>query len=472
MYNQNQQSGAVTVIRNMAVSVLFLVGAIGYSVYVLFQLVGGIAGGSGIMDIMTGIMEMNGGYGSADYGTMQAVSGMLGGMTVFSTLIGMIPVMVSLAGVWLVFAAAKRNALPGLASTGLTMIRIIAIIQLVFASIGVVVMEILCIVFMAGMNSMAGYYGAGGSITAIIIICMIVIAAVSAVQIIYYLKLSGTVRRIKDTLVTGQPDEQISLYVEIICYIGGVGSALSALMSLVGFSVYGLLANAGMATANICFAILLRKYRNMMNLLIHNPQQAYQSIQQESRQPQHQAQQPNQSAAQQPYPGQQGVQQNVPQQPYPGQQGGQQNVPQQPYPVQQVPQSGVQQASGTAYGETDILPYNNETTVLSGQMVNNGALQIVRLIRQKNGETICINKSSFWFGKEAGNVDYCITDNTAISRRHALITIRNNECYIQDNHSTNRVFLNGHVLEPGTDTLLSDGDRVRMGDEEFTVSIG
>ena len=420
MYTQNQQNGAVTAIRTMAVSILFLVGAIGYSVYVLFELVGGIAGGSGVMDIMTGIMEMGGGYSSADYGAMQAVSGMLGGMSVFSTLISLLPVMVSLAGVWLVFAAAKRNALPGLASTGLTMIRIITIIQLVFACISAVVLEIVCIVLMVGMNSMAGYYGSGGSITAFVVIAMIAIAAVSAVQIIYYLKLGGTVRRMKDTLVTGQPDDQISLYVEIICYIGGAGSALSALMSLASFSVYGFLANAGMATANICFAMLLRKYRNMMDLLIHDPQQAYQNMQQASSQPQYQAQQP----------------------------------------------------SGAGYGETDILPYYNETTVLGGQMVNNGVFQSVHMTRQKTGEVICINKAAFWFGKEAGNVDYCITDNTAISRRHALITIRNNECFIQDNHSTNRVFLNGRALEPGVDTPVSNGDRVRMGDEEFTVSIG
>ena len=52
------------------------------------------------------------------------------------------------------------------------------------------------------------------------------------------------------------------------------------------------------------------------------------------------------------------------------------------------------------------------------------------------------------------------------------VTIRNNECYIMDNHSTNRVFVNGRVLEAGVDTPLANGDRIRMGDEEFTVSIG
>jgi len=113
-----------------------------------------------------------------------------------------------------------------------------------------------------------------------------------------------------------------------------------------------------------------------------------------------------------------------------------------------------------------------ETTLLGGQMVQNGMLKMVHLIRRKTGEDICINKESFWIGKDAGYVDYCIKDNTAISRRHALITIRDDVCYIQDNHSTNRVFVNGYVLEAGVDTRISNGDVIRMGDEEFVVSIG
>ncbi len=447
MYNQNGQNEAVSLIRTMAVSVLFLVGAIGYSVYVLFELLGGIAGGSGIVSLINRIMVTSGGYSSMDYNAMQAISGVLGGMTVLSTLVSMLPALVIAAGVWLVFAAAKRNVFPGNAPVGLTMARVVVIIQLVFACIGIAIVELVCIIFMASMNSVTGYYGMTESLTGFLVLGMIALAAVAVVQIIYYLKLSGTIKRIKETLLTGQPDAGISLYVEIICYIGGATSALAALMSLVGLSVYGLLANAGLSTANICFAILLRQYRDKMKLLIQNPQQLYQTQVQERPQQIYQA---RQEASQQMY-----------------------QTPQQEVP-QQMDQSAQQspQRTGAAYGETDVLPYYNETTVLSGQIINDGMLQTVRLIREKTGETICINKPSFWLGKEAGNVDYCITDNTAISRRHALITIRNNECYIRDNHSTNHVFLNGRVLESGVDTLLSDNDRVRMGDEEFTISIG
>ena len=194
-----------------------------------------------------------------------------------------------------------------------------------------------------------------------------------------------------------------------------------------------------------------------MELLIQNPQQAYENLRQMTE---------KHNAPQQGNPQQWTTQQGTAQQQWAPQQGAAQQQ------WTQAPQQEAVQQQGASYGETEVLPYYNETTVLSGQMVNNGALQLVHLIRQRTGESICINKAEFWLGKDAGNVDYCITDNTAISRRHALITIRNNECYIMDNHSTNRVFVNGRVLEAGVDTPLANGDRIRMGDEEFTVSIG
>ena len=496
MYTQNGQNGqgtAVSIIQAIAVSVLFLVAAIGYSVYVLFELLSGFSGGSGIMDIMNSAMQMSGGYSSMDYGAVQALSGFMGGMTMFTTLITLLPAMVITAGIWLAFAAAKRNVLPGLASTGLTMVRIVVIVQLVFACIGLALVELICILVMVGVNTAASYYGSGGPATGIMILIMLVFAAVSAVQIIYYLKLSGTIKRMKTALITGQPDAQVSLYVEILCYINGALTVFGALGSLVSFSIFGFLADAGLATANICFAMLLRKYRNNMELLIRNPRQAYENLQRmaEDRQvqqpeaaPQQWAQQPQQAEtapqqwAQQPQQAETAPQQWA-QQPQQAETAPQQWA-QQPQQADAAPQQWAQQPQQaeavpqqeTAYGETEILPYYNETTVLSGQLVNNGMIQVVHLIRQKTGENICINKTQFWIGKDAGNVDYCITDNTAVSRRHALITIRNNECYILDNHSTNRVFVNGRVLEAGVDTPIANGDRIRMGDEEFTVSIG
>lgn len=426
----------MNVVRSMATSVLFLVGTIGYSVYVLFELLGSFTGGSEIMNMFNNIMAQSGAYSSMDYQSLQILSGIFGSTSVISTLLGLIPAMVLVAGIWIVFAAAKQNKLPGIAATGMTMIRVIVIIELVFACIAVFAVAVIGLLAVVGMGSLAGYYGDGVPFVVIMALVMIVILAICAIEIVYYVKLNGMVKSIKETMVTGRPNAKVSLFVEILCYLGGAGSAISALMSLVGLDIFGFLSNAGMGTAGICFGMLLRQYRNKMQTLERDPQ-AYQAQQSAA---------PRQAYRMQPGAGQQSA---APQQAYQAQSD---TAPQ----MHQTPQT-------EEYGET---------TILGGQMVQNGMLKMVHLIRRKTGEDICINKESFWIGKDAGYVDYCIRDNTAISRRHALISIRDDVCYIQDNHSTNRVFVNGYVLEAGVDTQISNGDVIRMGDEEFTVSIG
>lgn len=465
MNTQNVQNGTLNVVRTMATSVLFLVGTIGYSAYVLFELLGSFTGGSEIMNMFNNIMAQSGAYSSMDYQSLQMLSGIFGSTSVISTLSSLIPAMVLVAGIWMVFAAAKQNKLPGIAATGMTMIRVIVIIELVLSCIAVFAVAAIGFLVVLGMGSLTGYYGEGTPVVVIMVLILIVILAVCAINIIYYVKLGGTVKRMKETMITGRPDTKVSLFVEILCYLGGAGSAISALMSLVGLDIFGFLSNAGMGTASICFGMLLRQYRNKMQTLEMNPQ-AYQAQPGAGQQSAalHQAHQAQPGAAQQ---------NAAPQQAYQTQPGA---APQQTYQAQPgaAPQQTYQAQPGAApqMYQTPQTEEYGETTLLGGQMVQNGMLKMVHLIRRKTGEDICINKESFWIGKDAGYVDYCIKDNTAISRRHALITIRDDVCYIQDNHSTNRVFVNGYVLEAGVDTRISNGDVIRMGDEEFVVSIG
>ena len=468
MNTQNVQNGTLNVVRTMATSVLFLVGTIGYSAYVLFELLGSFTGGSEIMNMFNNIMAQSGAYSSMDYQSLQMLSGIFSSTSVISTLFGLIPAMVLVAGIWLVFAAAKQNKLPGIAATGMTMIRVIVIIELVLSCIAVFAVAAIGFLVVLGMGSLAGYYGDGAPFVVIMVVVLIIVLAVCAIDIVYYVKLGGMVKRMKETLVTGRPDAKVSLFVEILCYLGGAGSAISALMSLVGLDIFGFLSNAGMGTAGICFGMLLRQYRNKMQTLEMNPQayQAQPGAGQQSAAP-HQAHQA------QPGAGQQNA---APQQAYQAHQAQSGAAPQQAYQAQPgaAPQQTYQAQPGAApqMYQTPQREEYGETTLLGGQMVQNGMLKMVHLIRRKTGEDICINKESFWIGKDAGYVDYCIKDNTAISRRHALITIRDDVCYIQDNHSTNRVFVNGYVLEAGVDTRISNGDVIRMGDEEFVVSIG
>lgn len=467
MYDQNEQNLVIRTIRTMISSPLFLVGAIGYSVYALFELLGGLTGGDAFSSLINGLSWINRSY-SMDYSFTQAYLRGYNMGRVIIALIMAVPVILIVAGIWLSFASAKSNSQPGISITGLTMIRIIVIIQLVFACLGLALLELLCIVGIIGANAVRSYYSSS-SIGYMVIIMMIGIAVFSAVKILYYLKLGKTINVMKEVIISGRPNSQISLYVEIFCYIAGGVAAVSALVSLAGMSVYGFLAKAGLAAADISFAIFLRKYRGNMERLIQRSDMTdyTQNMRGEIQPSGYQPYQGQVQPGYQPYQGQT----EPGYQPYQGQvQPGYQPYQGQAQPGYQPYQEPVQPIYSQD-NETTVLPYYNETSVLSGQLMTGGGTKLVRMTRQKTGETICISKPSFWIGKDAANVDYCITDNTAVSRRHALVTIQNNNCYVRDNHSTNRLFINGQVIQADVDTLLSDGDRIRMGDEEFVVSI-
>ena len=88
------------------------------------------------------------------------------------------------------------------------------------------------------------------------------------------------------------------------------------------------------------------------------------------------------------------------------------------------------------------------------------------LVRIKTNELISILHKEFMVGKSV-NCDYQIIDNKKVSRKHAIFRISNGECYVRDNASTNHTFINGQLLQPGVEVMLSNDDNIRMGDEEF-----
>jgi len=93
------------------------------------------------------------------------------------------------------------------------------------------------------------------------------------------------------------------------------------------------------------------------------------------------------------------------------------------------------------------------------------------LLRKKTNEKIYLNKDEFSIGKSATRADYTITDNSAVSRIHCIITKRNGVSYIRDNNSTNGTFVNNEELLNGNEKFLTNNATVTLGDEEFIFFI-
>ncbi|MBR2048768.1 MAG: FHA domain-containing protein [Oscillospiraceae bacterium] len=93
------------------------------------------------------------------------------------------------------------------------------------------------------------------------------------------------------------------------------------------------------------------------------------------------------------------------------------------------------------------------------------------LIRQSTQEKTLVNKALFRIGKEQSYVDYCISNNSAISRSHATILKKGEDYFIVDTNSTNHTYVNGKMIQSNVETRLSHGDTVRLANEDFEFGL-
>ena len=112
-----------------------------------------------------------------------------------------------------------------------------------------------------------------------------------------------------------------------------------------------------------------------------------------------------------------------------------------------------------------IDPEEDETVVLTNVTEKIGKIPV--LIRKKTGEQIYINKQAFCIGKADQGVDFKITDNKSVSRRHAYITNINGIYYLRDNNSTNHTYLNGDMVYSNVEIVIPDNSSIRLSNEEF-----
>lgn len=118
---------------------------------------------------------------------------------------------------------------------------------------------------------------------------------------------------------------------------------------------------------------------------------------------------------------------------------------------------------------TGLLSSDDEAT---GLLVDNNAnVRFPTLFRVLTGETISVNKPVFRIGKERSYVDYFVTNNIAVSRSHADIVTRGNRYFVIDLNSKNHTYINDRELPIHYETEIIDGDRLRLGNEEFVFNI-
>lgn len=119
-------------------------------------------------------------------------------------------------------------------------------------------------------------------------------------------------------------------------------------------------------------------------------------------------------------------------------------------------------------GNTCQLAEQQGGTVLLGEEKTCSRPVRFYLIRTQTGEKIELNIFPFMVGSELGSVSYCVSGNPAVSRRHAEFTMQSGECFLTDQKSTNKTYVNDCALVPFTAQPIKDGDRIRLANENFT----
>lgn len=121
---------------------------------------------------------------------------------------------------------------------------------------------------------------------------------------------------------------------------------------------------------------------------------------------------------------------------------------------------------------TGLLSDNDTDDDATGLLVENDAdIPFPTLFRVLTEETISINKPVFRIGKERSYVDYFVTNNIAVSRSHADIITRGSKYFVKDLNSKNHTYINNHELPIYMEVEIHDGDRLKLGNEEFVFNI-
>lgn len=122
-------------------------------------------------------------------------------------------------------------------------------------------------------------------------------------------------------------------------------------------------------------------------------------------------------------------------------------------------------AGDTNFGTT-ILRANEGTTILNAEPVMQQVVNAY-LYHMADGTSIAIDAYEYVLGKDYQGVNYRIDNNAAVSRRHAMITRKYDDYFIEDLNSTNGVCVNGAKLAPGYKQVLSNNDEITLADEKF-----
>lgn len=270
-------------IRSLASSPLFLVAAIAFSVSLVLTLIGNVQlSGTAFRQAWAFLQN----YGADVPEIPAGIETAMSTSRITSAISGMIPSIVIGVGLWMTYAAAKRKN-DKLLGSGLTVLRVMSIIELVLLCVGagIVLLVLMIIAAVFGFSAADAGNETATIVLMVVAIAFAVLAAVFVLFIVFYVKVRKTIDTVRESLRSGVASDKVSTFVAVILFVSAAAQVLSfftllgaqLLLSQAEVLAGGRLQPVGMlAAALLClvsaatdtiFGVLILKYRNAMRQL-------------------------------------------------------------------------------------------------------------------------------------------------------------------------------------------------------------
>lgn len=220
-----------------------------------------------------------------------------GFMTSFASSIGtgigmlsVLPIsLLSVIALWMIFKAGKSKEV-GMKTGGLTMTKVIYIISMVAGLLACVagLVGTVCMIIAGVGTSVAGESEVGIPLVIGGIACTVLMLAVIAYIIVFYIFIFKSLKAAITTCRTGVPSYKVSRFIGVMCFFNALsalstpvsfivtplssmsaGAPISVLISAIPSIIYGCLVGVLAVVTNICFGIIIFKYRAAMKEFIN-----------------------------------------------------------------------------------------------------------------------------------------------------------------------------------------------------------
>ncbi len=199
-----------------------------------------------------------------DFGELEEYIQRLSSTSLVSAIIGIIPSVLIAVGLWLAYTSAAQKGV--IKTAGITLIKVILIITLVFLCI---IFSFALIVLIVAAGAAGEYFGSeGGAAVAVVLVVFLVVAVLT---ILFYAKAIQTSNAVSRTLRFGAPSNKASSFLAVAAIVIGVFDFIGAFLPMAifngSFDALSFISSLISAVSFITFGVFVFMYRGAMNAL-------------------------------------------------------------------------------------------------------------------------------------------------------------------------------------------------------------